>query len=125
MQAEALADRLLQIPPVREVEQANVVDEHDHGWALRSCLGGISKPEAPALEARGWMLHESLAQHLVELVGRHLDAALAHDLEGCRDDGADALFGLRRYGDDGRIRGELEAPRQDGSPVRRFPLSRF
>src|SRR5260370_26771421 len=42
-QAEPLPDGLLQVSPVGEMKQADVVDEHHHGRRLRRRLGGITE----------------------------------------------------------------------------------
>src|SRR6267378_6317420 len=122
LQAEPHADRLLQVPPVREMQQPDVVDEHDHRGRFGGRLGCVAKLEAAALEARGRVVGECLTEDLVQLVGRHLDAPMADDLEGCRDHRGDALFRLGRNGDDRSKGRELEASRQLCSPVRGFAL---
>src|SRR6266446_5561370 len=124
-EAEPLPDRLFQVAPVRKMEQADVVDEHHDRRRLGRRLGGITEPEAAALVARWWMLHEGLPQDAVELVGRDLDPALADDLQGRRNHGPNALLGFRGYGHDGRERRELEAPQQRGSPVSRLAVGRL
>src|ERR1700737_581639 len=62
-EAEAVADLLLEVPPVGEVEQARVVDEENDRWSLTAGLGRVAQLEPPALEARWRMREEGLAQH--------------------------------------------------------------
>src|SRR5260370_25742168 len=98
-EAEPLPDRLFQVAPVGKMEQSDVVDEHHDRRRLRRRLAGITEPEAAALVARWWVLHEGLPQDAAELVGRDLDPALANDLPGRRNHRPDALPGFRGYGD--------------------------
>src|SRR6266849_6926052 len=101
-ETEPLPDRLLQVAPVGKVEEADIVDEHDHRRRLGCRLGGITEPEATPLVAWRWVLDEGLTQDTIELVGRDLDATLAHNLEGRRDHRSDPLLGFRGHRHDGR-----------------------
>src|SRR6266851_6915574 len=107
-ETEPLPDRLLQVAPVGKVEEADIVDEHDHRRRLGCRLGGITEPEATPLVAWRWVLDEGLTQDTIELVGRDLDATLAHNLEGRRDHRSDPLLGFRGHRHDGREGSELE-----------------
>src|SRR5581483_387373 len=99
---------MLEVAPVGEVQKPDVVHEHHDSRRLRLRLRRVTEPEPLALEARGRVGVEGLAEHLVELVRRHLHAPLADDLERRRDHQLDALLGLRRHDDNRRERGELE-----------------
>src|SRR5712692_1998500 len=59
-ETEPLPDRLLQVAPVGKVEEADIVDEHDHRRRLGCSLGGITEPEATPLVAWRWVLDEGL-----------------------------------------------------------------
>src|SRR5205085_3162747 len=86
-QAEPLPDPFLEVAAVREVQQADVVYEQHHRRSLGASLRRVSKLQPLALEARRGMIHERLAQNLVELVGGHLHPPLADNLERHREHG--------------------------------------
>src|SRR6266511_649067 len=72
--AETVADLLLQIAPVGEVQQAGVVDEKHDGGRLVAGLRGVGELEAPAFVAWRGMLEKGFAQrseeHTSELQSR-------------------------------------------------------
>src|SRR5207302_5983228 len=97
-------------------------DEHHDGGRLAGGLRSITELQPPALEARGRMLEERLAQDSIQLVWRHLDPALPDHLKGRRQEGPDAFPRLRRDRRDGCVRSELEVPREGRTPVGRLAL---
>src|SRR5712671_1539070 len=68
-QTETVANLLLEVATVRKVEEADVVHEDHNRRGLGAGLSPVAQLQAPALVARRWMLEESVAQHLVQLVG--------------------------------------------------------
>src|SRR6266545_8174081 len=90
-QTEPVADLLLQVAPVGEVQQVRVVDEQHHGRGLATRLGGVRKPEPPALVAGRGVLEERLTQDPVELTRRHPQPALPDHLERGRQHRRDPL----------------------------------
>ena len=63
------------------------------------------------------MLLECLPEHLVELIRRHLDPALADHLERGGNDSPDSLLRLRGNRDERREGREFEAPGEDAAPM--------
>ncbi len=99
------------------MQEVRVVDEQDHSGRLIARLGGVRRLQPPALEARRRMLEEGITDHLVQLVGRHLDPSLANHLERHRQQSADPFLGLGGDGHRRRERRELELAGEHLAPV--------
>ena len=95
VEAERLAQPVLEVAPVAEVDRARLAGEEHERRRRDRRLGGVEDLRPPALDQRRLLAARRLAEQPVELAGRDPPAALAPDVDRELEHPPDPLAGLR------------------------------
>src|SRR5579884_3127242 len=108
LKAEHVAQRVLQIALVREVNDLRIVDEEDEGGGADLGLRHIVDAQRMALHGRWVVALHGVAYDLVELGSGDTHVTGLVDAQGVIEDRADMVAGLGGGEDNRRVGHELE-----------------